>query len=202
MLKIQDDTYIKRTLRFLATSLLIFIITFILAIIFSPSAETFKNVTDSTPPALDKAQGLQKVWQYILNNGFRVPFQMLILAIIPIPFLYYLNIFNTTILPAVALGFAIHIDLYKGSMMIISAMPHFILEILGLCFVASSLFKVNQSIIRKISNLFRTNKKERISIKLAIINLFKIYVFIALPLIIVAAFVENYLSKFIFNLLT
>ena len=43
MLKIQDDTYVKRTLRFLTTTLSIFIITFILAIIFSPSADTIKN---------------------------------------------------------------------------------------------------------------------------------------------------------------
>ncbi|RIO73506.1 stage II sporulation protein M, partial [Staphylococcus gallinarum] len=44
MLKIQDDTYVKRTLRFLTTTLSIFIITFILAIIFSPSADTIKNI--------------------------------------------------------------------------------------------------------------------------------------------------------------
>ncbi|NWK84244.1 stage II sporulation protein M [Staphylococcus sp. GSSP0090] len=195
MLKIQDDIYIKRTFKFLAATLLIFAISFILAVIFSPSPETFKNVTNGTPAALDKAQGLQKVWEYVLNNGFRVPIQMLLLAVIPIPFLYYLNILSTTILPAIVLGFAIHIDLYKGSMMTISAMPHFLLEILGLCFVASGLLKVNQSIIRKISNLFRNNKKEKLSLKLAIINFLKIYVYIALPLIILAAFTETYLSE-------
>ncbi|TGV05399.1 stage II sporulation protein M, partial [Mesorhizobium sp. M8A.F.Ca.ET.173.01.1.1] len=40
MLKIQDDAYLKRTLKFLFTTLLIFLITLILAIIFSPSIET------------------------------------------------------------------------------------------------------------------------------------------------------------------
>ncbi|UXR86672.1 hypothetical protein [Staphylococcus felis] len=89
---------------------------------------------------------------------------MLILAIIPIPFLYYLNILNTTVLLAIDLGFAIHIDLYKGSMMIISAMPHSMLEILSFYFVVSSLLKVNQSIIIKISNLFeRIKKREYLS---------------------------------------
>ncbi|MEJ7485715.1 stage II sporulation protein M, partial [Staphylococcus hominis] len=62
--------------------------------------------------------------------------------------------------------------------------------------------KVNQAIIRKITNLFRKNKKENLSLKLSIINLLKIYVFIALPLFVIAAFFENYLSKFIFDLLT
>ncbi|MCD8917392.1 stage II sporulation protein M [Staphylococcus gallinarum] len=202
MLKIQDDTYVKRTLRFLTTTLSIFIITFILAIIFSPSAETIKNIFNSVPNNVDGAEGLKKVWEYILNNGFKVPFQMLILAIIPIPFLYYLNIISTTILPAIAVGFAINFDKHKGIILSISAIPHFIIEILAFCFVASSLLKVNQSIIRKIANLFRKSKKQKFSIKLAITNLIKIYIFIALPLFIVAAFVENYLSKIIFDLLT
>lgn len=87
-------------------------------------------------------------------------------------------------------------------MLTISTIPHFYIEILAFCFVASSLFKINQSIIKKIANLFRKNKKQKISIKLAITNLIKIYIFIALPLFIFAAFVENYLSKFIFDLLT
>lgn len=65
MLKIQDDTYVKRTLRFLTTTLSIFIITFILAIIFSPSAETIKNIFNSVPNNVDGAEGLKKVWEYI-----------------------------------------------------------------------------------------------------------------------------------------
>ncbi|MEK9204356.1 stage II sporulation protein M, partial [Staphylococcus aureus] len=62
--------------------------------------------------------------------------------------------------------------------------------------------KVNQAITRKSINLFRKNKKDNLSLKLAILNLLKIYVFIALPLFVIAAFLENYLSKFIFELLT
>lgn len=202
MLKIQDDAYLKRTLKFLFTTLLIFLITLILAIIFSPSIETLKSATDGITNSVDKSQGLQKVWQYILNNGFIVPFQMFILAIIPIPFLYYLNIITTTVPLGIAFGFVIHLDLFKGSMMSIASTPHAIVEILGFCFIASALFKVNQSIIRKISNFFRKSKKENLSIKLATLNLLKIYLLIALPLIIIAAFMETYLAEFLLNLLT
>ena len=35
---------------------------------------------------ISKTNGLIKLWQYIINNGFKVPFQMLILSLIPIPF--------------------------------------------------------------------------------------------------------------------
>ncbi|AGC91192.1 stage II sporulation protein M [Staphylococcus warneri] len=202
MFKIHDETYIRRTIKFLVTILIIFLVTFILAIIFSPSTETIKNLSKGIPSNVANAVGLEKVWEYILNNGFKVPFQMLILAIIPIPFLYYLNIISTAIPPAIALGFVINYDIYKGTMVTISSIPHFFVEILAFCFVASGLVKVNQAIIRKITNLFRKNKKENLSLKLSIINLLKIYVFIALPLFVIAAFFENYLSKFIFNLLT
>jgi len=202
MFKIHDETYIRRTIKFLVTILIIFLVTFILAIIFSPSTETIKNLSKGIPSNVANAVGLEKVWEYILNNGFKVPFQMLILAIIPIPFLYYLNIISTAIPPAIALGFVINYDIYKGTMVTISSIPHFFVEILAFCFVASGLVKVNQAIIRKITNLFRKNKKENLSLKLSIINLLKIYVFIALPLFVIAAFFENYLSKFIFDLLT
>ncbi|MBF0769388.1 stage II sporulation protein M [Staphylococcus warneri] len=202
MFKIHDETYIRRTIKFLVTILIIFLVTFILAIIFSPSTETIKNLSKGIPSNVANAVGLEKVWEYILNNGFKVPFQMLILAIIPIPFLYYLNIISTAIPPAIALGFVINYDIYKGIMVTISSIPHFFVEILAFCFVASGLVKVNQAIIRKITNLFRKNKKENLSLKLSIINLLKIYVFIALPLFVIAAFFENYLSKFIFDLLT
>lgn len=202
MFKIHDETYIRRTIKFLVTILIIFLVTFILAIIFSPSTETIKNLSKGIPNNVANAVGLEKVWEYILNNGFEVPFQMLILAIIPIPFLYYLNVISTAIPPAIALGFAINFDIYKGTMMTLSSFPHFFVEILAFCFVASGLVKVNQAISRKIINLFRKNKKENLSLKLSIINLLKIYVFIALPLFVIAAFFENYLSKFIFDLLT
>ena len=91
MLKIQDDAYLKRTLKFLFTTLLIFNHPYFGNYIQS-IYRNFKSATESTHNSVDKARGLQKVWEYILNNGFKVPFQMLILTIIPIPFLYYLNI--------------------------------------------------------------------------------------------------------------
>ncbi len=86
MFKFHDETYIRRTIKFLVTILIIFLVTFILAIIFSPSTETIKNLSKGIPSNVANAVGLEKVWGYILNNGFIVPVQMLILAFIPIPF--------------------------------------------------------------------------------------------------------------------
>ncbi|MCG7342184.1 stage II sporulation protein M [Staphylococcus auricularis] len=202
MLKIQDNTYIKRTLKFFIVPILITTITVILAIIFSPSAETFNNMLSDTNLNSNEASGLEKILNYIINNGFRVPFQMLILAIIPIPFLYYINILSTSILTGIALGFAISLDAFKGSMMLISSLPHFILEVIGLCVVASGLFLFNKAIINKIISFFNHDKSQTISVKVAFTDLLKMYFSIALPYIIIAAFMETYVADTLFDLLT
>ena len=84
--------------------------------------------------------------------------------------------------------------------MVLSSIPHTIIEILAMCLVISGLYKVSQSIIRKISNIFRKTKKQNLSFKLALSNVFKIYFLIALPLYILAGFIETYLTDFIYNL--
>ena len=202
MFNIQDPNYAKRTIKIFIFTTTIFLITLILAIIFSPSLETLKNMTDGQHGTISKTNGLIKDWQYILNNGFKVPFQMLILSLIPIPFLYFLNLLSTTIITGIVFGFAINFDLNKGLTMVLSSAPHTIIEIFAMCFVISGLYKLNKTIIRKISNLFRKTKKQNFSFKLAFSNLLKIYFLIALPLYILAAFLETYLTDFIYNLFT
>ena len=202
MFNIQDQNYAKRTIKIFTFTIIIFLITLTLAIIFSPSLETFKNMTNGQHGNISKTNGLIKLWQYIINNGFKVPFQMLILSLIPIPFLYFLNLLSTTIITGIAFGFAIHFDLNKGLLMVLSSIPHTIIELLAMCFVISGLYKLNKTIIKKISNLFRKNKKQNFSFKLAFSNLLKIYFLIALPLYILAALLETYLTNYIYNLFT
>lgn len=46
MFNIQDQNYAKRTIKIFTFTIIIFLITLTLAIIFSPSLETFKNMTN------------------------------------------------------------------------------------------------------------------------------------------------------------
>ncbi|ATH63736.1 hypothetical protein BJG87_11725 [Staphylococcus pasteuri] len=178
--------------------MIVLLITFILALIFSPSLETFKHIGDKVN--ITATHGLEKVWQYIVNNDLKTPLQMFILSLIPIPFLYCLNLISTTVITGIMFGFAINFDLHKGTIMVVGAIPHAILELLAFCFVVSALYKFNQAIVRKVSNMFRKTKKVNYSIKLAFANLIKIYVLIALPLYIIAAFLETYFTDFINNI--
>lgn len=198
MFNIQDPNYAKRSIKIFIFTAIIFLITFVLAVIFSPSIENFKNMTDGQHGNIARANGLTKVWEYIINNGFKVPSQMFIFSLIPIPFLYFLNLVSTTITTGIVFGFVVHFD--KGIIMVLSSIPHTIIEILAMCLVISGLYKVSQSIIRKISNIFRKTKKQNLSFKLALSNVFKIYFLIALPLYILAGFIETYLTDFIYNL--
>lgn len=175
MLNISDKHYFQRTRKWFVFAMIILIISFILSSIFSPSLDTFKNMGDQIPSSLDKATGLNKVWEFIINNGFRVPLQMLILSLIPIPFLYCVNLISTSTITGIMFGFVINFDFHKGLIIIVSSIPHIIIEILAMCFVVSSLYKLNQAIVRKISNLFRKEKRQNVSFKQALIQLIKIY---------------------------
>ncbi|WP_270234849.1 stage II sporulation protein M [Staphylococcus warneri] len=201
MLNISDKQYVQRAMKWFVFSLIILIISFILSSIFSPSLDTFKNMGDQIPSSLDKATGLNKVWEFIINNGFRVSLQMLILSLIPIPFLYCVNLISTNTITGIMFGFVINFDFHKGLIIIVSSIPHIIVEILAMCFVVSSLYKLNQAIVRKISNFFRKEKKQKYSVKQALIQLIKTYLFIALPLYIIAAFLETYFTEWIYNIL-
>ncbi|UBH22410.1 stage II sporulation protein M [Macrococcus armenti] len=193
--------YNKRAFTIYGIMLLIAILTFIISLVFYPSDEIFKEINNKRPANLEELKGLDKVWMYIANNAFVVPLQMFILALLPVPFLYFLNVISASIITGIVFGFAIHVSPNFGWILVLSSTPHAVLEILAICFVASGLWSLNQSIIRKVSNFFKKEKKCGLSISESIYNLIRIYVFIALPLFIIAAFAETYLTNFIEHML-
>ncbi|MCL9695062.1 hypothetical protein AXF05_01180 [Staphylococcus aureus] len=172
-----------------------------IALIFHPSEEFLKQLGSSSPENVSKTHGLKKVWGFIQTNGFHVPIQMLLLALIPIPFLYTINLIVTVIIPGILFGFFIHFDTYKGLTSLIAYIPHYTLEIMSFCIFTSGLYMLNKSIIRKITNLFRKEKKENHSFKTSLFNLLKAYLFICLPMVILAAFTETYVADMLSNLM-
>ena len=71
MFEIKDDSYVKRAFKVFIGTMIVLLITFILALIFSPSLETFKHIGDKVN--ITATHGLEKVWQYIVNNGLKTP---------------------------------------------------------------------------------------------------------------------------------
>ncbi|MCH4390557.1 MULTISPECIES: stage II sporulation protein M [Staphylococcus] len=201
MLSIKDQNYFKRALKIFILSTALLLVTIPIALIFHPSEEFIKQLGSSSPESVSKTHGLKKVWGFIQNNAFHVPIQMLLLALIPIPFLYTINLIVSVIIPGILFGFLIHFDTYKGLTSLIAYIPHYTLEIMSFCIFTSGLYMLNKSIIRKITNLFRKEKKENHSFKTSLFNLLKAYLFICLPMVILAAFTETYVADMLSNLM-
>nr|WP_278761163.1 stage II sporulation protein M [Mammaliicoccus lentus] len=190
----------KRIIIFFCISISLMLISGIITYIVNPNIEIIKNI-QGLPEDKQRAEGLEKVWQYIINNGFKVPLQMLILSIIPIPFLYSANLISTSILTGFVFTLLIRVDLHLGLIGVGSSIPHTVLELLSYAVFAAALYLLNKSIIRMISNLFRKNKKTKISFLKSIVTVAKVYILLVLPLSIIAAFLETYFTNFLMDLL-
>lgn len=85
---------------------------------------------------------------------------MFILALLPIPYLYLINLVVTIIMPGILLGFLLSFDLHKGLIGSMAFIPHYTFEIMGFCILASALYMLNKAITRRFTNLFRKSKKK------------------------------------------
>ncbi|MGG0668158.1 stage II sporulation protein M [Lederbergia citrisecunda] len=160
--------------------------------------DVLDGIGNQSSDTLSDSRGIHKVWAFIVNNGFSVPLQMFLLALIPIQFLYVLNIMTTVSLPGILFGIALRIDADKGFGMIFSSIPHFVFEIFAFCLLAATLFELNRAVRIKIKNLFKTDKVE-ISFNEKLVKAVKFYGIFVLPIITIAAFLETYAADLIYQ---
>lgn len=190
----------KRAINFFILGLALTVIATIITFIINPDLkETLEGLGNRIPDQVKESTGIEKAWEYIVNNGFIVPLQMFILALIPIQFLYVIHIILTASLLGVSFGIALQIGFKKGFVMIISSIPHYLVEVFALCLFAAILFELNKFIRIKLKIMFKKDK-ERASLSKKILEVIKIYAILTLPIIIVAAFLETYITNIIFDL--
>lgn len=195
-----DMKLVKIANNFFLFSVLLAAIVMLVAYIVNPDLEGITNSLESKlPKQIVESNGVEKLWSYIVNNGFKVPLQMLILSLIPIQFLYLANVILTTSIAGFLFGAMLRESLAKGIGLIVSAAPHFIFEIFALCLFAAVLFELNCIVRIKVKNIFRGNR-ENVSFNKKIIETTKVYVVFFLPLIIVAAVLETYVADIILKL--
>lgn len=203
MVKIQNvvnKSVFKRSINFLIFAVAITIVATVITYIINPSLEELtKEVGNNLPDQVKESKGIKKVWSFIVNNGFIVPLQMFFLALIPIQFLYLLNIISTVALTGILFGIALQANFKKGLGIIISAIPHYIFEVFAFCLFAAVLFKLNQVVRDKVRSVFKKDKAGKSLIK-NVLGTVKIYAVLILPIIIMAAFLETYIADIIFSL--
>jgi len=198
--KIVSKAAFKRALVFLVIATIVTVLGTVITYFINPDLkgimETFGNHTSDQ---LKESTGIKKVWAYIVNNGFMVPLQMFVLALIPIQFLYLINVISTALIPGILFGVVLQMDFIKGIEIIASAIPHYFVEIFAFCLFAAALFDLNRVIRAKVRSVFKKGK-DRVSLVEKILGTIKIYGVLILPMIIVAAFLETYIADMIFNL--
>ncbi|MGE7021942.1 stage II sporulation protein M [Solibacillus cecembensis] len=197
--EIFNQVVFKRAIKFITFSAAITMIATIITYIINPDIKgVVLGLEESSSIQIKESTGIDRVWSYVINNGFAVPLQMLILALIPIQFIYMLNVISTTSLLGVFFGIALLID-EKGFELIIASIPHAVFEIFAYCLFAAVLFELNQVIRVKIRNKFKKDKEGNSFIN-KFVRTIIVYAVFVLPIIIAAAFLETYIADIILDL--
>lgn len=110
-----NKTVFKRSIKFLIIAVVLTTVATVITYIINPDLkEITEGIGNNLPDQVKESNGIKKVWSFIVNNGFMVPLQMLILASIPIQFLYLLNIISTVSLPGILFGIALKANFKKA----------------------------------------------------------------------------------------
>lgn len=109
-------------------------------------------MTDKKFSGVDKTQS-GKFLKYVVNNGMKVPFQMLLLALIPIPFVYYLPVALTSVVTGVIFYFPFTPQLdgkISFSKVFLGVFPHATIELFSFIIILAVLYPLNQAIRSRI----------------------------------------------------
>lgn len=198
--RVVNQTTFKRAIKFFVFLSIITMLTTLITYILGFKLD-ITNIIYSieSNKEISKVTGIQKVGAYIINNGFKAPLQMMLLAIIPIQFLYLLNVFIPSFIIGIAFGIVLQNDSVKGFQIIISSIPYSIVEVFAFCLLAAVLFELNQIVREKIKNIFKKNKV-KVSFISKVLEAIKIYALLVLPMMVIAAFLETYVADILFNL--
>jgi len=135
----------------------------------------------------------------LFKNNWLVCVQILAISFLPIPFLYHLSVILTSASVGVilAIGQKAGMNIYEA--FFLGILPHSILELSVFIFSALYARKINVLILGNIANLFRKNKKTLPSFWRQLKETFMVFLIIITPGIFIAALIEGYVTRFLFN---
>lgn len=181
--------------KFTLVTLGIMILGFGISLFMKPDIMGVINCADKKNSITSKTQ-IEKFIQYVINNGIKVPFQMFILSLIPIPFAYYLPVAFTAVVTGLIfyLPFTPQLqDKMNFINVFLSILPHGIIEFFGLIVISAVLYQLNQAI--------RSHVFKKVNSEFGVICAFKkvvtTYCFVAFPLLVVAGLIEAFITPMI-----
>lgn len=132
--------------------------------------------------------------EIFVNNAFIVPLVSLIIAIIPIPYLYLIPTISTLFSLSMSIGIQFAYKTNEGIALLIGILPHSLLEIYIISLELSIIFIVNKYFRKVLINLFK-KKKEHLPHFLCIIKfIVKYYLMFMVPLAFICAFIEVFIT--------
>jgi len=158
----------------------------------------FKDSTNIHSTASGKASYWQGTVELFKNNWL-VCVQIIALSFLPIPFLYHLSVILTSASVGVilAIGQKAGMNIYEA--FFLGILPHSVLELSVFIFSALYARKINSLILGNIANLFRKSKKTLPSFWRQLKDTFIVFVIFITPGIFIAALIEGYITRFLFD---
>ena len=186
-------SFIKRANKFLIFNI---ILSILLGIIFFIIGMNINDFSDYPNLNLNNKvdNGLNGLIEIFCNNAFIMPLTSLIIALIPIPYLYLIPTISTIFSLSMAIGIQFAYKFNEGTVLLLGILPHGLLEIYIMSILLSLLFALNKYIRNSLVNLFKKNKKYLPKFLNVITSICKCYLLVMLPLTFICALIEIFIT--------
>lgn len=143
---------LKSSAKFFGACLILTLLGAAVGLVWQPDLHSFIGMLE------DKGMGeAQAPWRkflgYVTNNGMKVPAQMTLFSLIPLPFVYFLPVAFTAVLG----GFILYVpfapelaDKLQLSQVLVGIFPHALLELGGFCLLLPALVQLNRWVRSKL----------------------------------------------------
>ncbi|OLF65707.1 stage II sporulation protein M [Staphylococcus sp. MB377] len=186
-------SFIKRANKFMIFNLILSVLIGVIFFIIGMSINDFSdypnlNLNNKVDNSLN---GLIEIF---CNNAFIMPLTSLIIALIPIPYLYLIPSISTIFSLSMAIGIQFAYKFNEGTVLLIGILPHGLLEIYIMSVLLSLLFALNKYIRNSLVNLFKKNKTYLPKFLNVITSICKCYLLVMLPLTFICVLIEVFIT--------
>ncbi|MCM3508661.1 stage II sporulation protein M [Staphylococcus capitis] len=186
-------SYIKRANKFMIFNIILSVLIGIIFFIIGMNINDFSdypnlNLNNKVDNSLN---GLIEIF---CNNAFIMPLTSLIIALIPIPYLYMIPTISTIFSLSMAIGIQFAYKFNEGTVLLLGVLPHGLLEIYIISILLSLLFVLNKYIRNSLVNLFKKNKSYLPKFLNVITSICKCYLIVILPLTFICALIEVFIT--------
>ena len=140
------NSYIKRANKFMIFNIILSFIIGMNFFIIGLNINDFSDYPDLN--LINKVNNtLKGLIDIFNNNAFIMPLTSLIIALIPIPYLYITPSISTIFSLSMAIGIQFAYKFNEGAMLLLGILPHGLLEIYAMSVLSSLLFALNKVMV-------------------------------------------------------